>query len=146
MTAVVAIMKVFGHKISNLPNPSSGKVLIKPNKWLNLKKKHIHISKKHHNRLSKPISNVSERLIVQRKTIRVLLDTGSSDLDTGSSGDLLFIRNGFDKYIPCVKMAVPQLWDTSKGNFQTEKVGEIKITFVEYSASKSVHLTPNIVS
>jgi hypothetical protein len=29
--------------------------------------------------------------------------------------------------------------------FQTKKVGDINISFVEYSASKSVHLTPDIV-
>ena len=38
VTAVVAIMKVFGSKIVNSRNTSYGKALIKPNKWLNLKK------------------------------------------------------------------------------------------------------------
>jgi hypothetical protein len=52
---------------------------------------------------------------------------------------------GSDKYIPCVKRAVSQLCGTSNGTFQTKKVGEINISFVEYSASKSVHLTPDIV-
>ena len=37
VTAVVAILKVFGDK-SNSRNPIQG-LLIKPNKWLNLKKK-----------------------------------------------------------------------------------------------------------
>ena len=49
------------------------------------------------------------------------------------------------KYIPCVKRAVPQLWGISNGTFQTKKMGEIDISFVEYSTSKSVHLTPDIV-
>ena len=44
-----------------------------------------------------------------------------------------------------MKRAEPQLWGTSNGTFQTKKVGEIDISFVEYSASKSVHLTPDIV-
>ena len=44
-----------------------------------------------------------------------------------------------------MKRAVPQSWGISNGSFQTKKVGEIYISFVEYSASKSVHLTPDIV-
>ncbi len=38
VTAVVAILKVFGDK-SNSHNSNLRKLLIKPNKWLNLKKK-----------------------------------------------------------------------------------------------------------
>jgi hypothetical protein len=44
-----------------------------------------------------------------------------------------------------MKRAAPQLWGTSNGTFLTKKVGEIDIAFVEYSTSKSVHLTPDIV-
>ena len=61
------------------------------------------------------------------------------------SGDLLFIRKGSQKYIPTMKRAVPQSWGTSNGTFQTKKVGVIDISFMEYSASKSVKLTPDIV-
>ena len=43
-----------------------------------------------------------------------------------------------------MKRAVPQSWGTSNGTFQTKKVGTIDISFMEYSASKSVHLTPDI--
>ena len=63
--------------------------------------KHLNRSKLHHKGLGKPTSDDSEGLIVKQKTIRVLLDTGSS-------GDLLFIRKGSQKYIPCVKRTVPQ--------------------------------------
>ncbi len=66
-------------------------------------------------------------------------------LDTGLSGDLLFIKKGSQKYIPTVKRAVPQSWGTSNGTFQTKKVGTIDISFMECSASKSVRLTPDIV-
>ncbi len=66
-------------------------------------------------------------------------------LNTGSSGDLLFIRKGSKKYIPTMKRAVPQSWGTSNGTFQTKKVGTIDISFIEYSISKSVRLTPDIV-
>jgi hypothetical protein len=76
--------------------------------------------------------------ISQQKTIRVLLDTGSS-------GDLLFIKKGSQTYIPYTKRAVPQSWGTLNGTFQTKKVGVINISFMEYSASKSVKLTPDIV-
>ncbi len=137
MTAVVAILKVFGDKSnSHYSNPT--KLLIKPNKWPNLKKKDLNWSNKHLNGLSKPVSNVSKKLIVKQKTIRVLLDTGSRS-------DLLFIKKGSQKYIPTVKRAVPQLWGTSNGAFQTKKVDTIDISFMEYSASKSVRLTPDIV-
>jgi hypothetical protein len=83
VTAVVAILKVFWNKSNSL----NSKLLIKPNKWLNLKKKDLNQSNEHLNGLSKPVSNVSNRLIVKQKIIRVLLDTGLS-------GDLLFIKKG----------------------------------------------------
>ena len=113
-------------------------MLNKPNKRLNSKKKHLNRSLKHHDELSKSVSNTSERLIVKQKTIRVLLDTGSS-------GDLLFIRKGSQKYIPIMKRVVPQSWGTSNGTFKTNKLGEVTLSFVEYSLSKSVYLTPDIV-
>ncbi len=61
------------------------------------------------------------------------------------SGDLVFVKKGSQKYIPTVKRAVPQSWGTSNGTFQTKNVGTIDIFFMEYSASKSVRLTPDIV-
>jgi hypothetical protein len=88
--------------------------------------------------LDGPVKDASEGLIVKKKTIRVLLDTGSS-------GDLLFIRKGSQKYISYAKRAAPQSWGTSNGTFQTKKVGDIDISFAEYSISKSVYLTPDIV-
>jgi hypothetical protein len=44
-----------------------------------------------------------------------------------------------------LKRAVPQLWGTSNGTFITKKVGEITLSFVEYSASKSINLIPDII-
>jgi hypothetical protein len=44
-----------------------------------------------------------------------------------------------------VKRAAPQSWGTSNSTFQTKKVGEIDISFVNYSASKAVQLTLDIV-
>jgi hypothetical protein len=85
-----------------------------------------------------PPEDTRERLIVKQKAIRVLLDTGSS-------GDLLFLEKGSNKYIPVVSRAVPESWSTSNGTFKTKKVGEVELSFVEYSASKKVHLHPDIV-
>ena len=67
--------------------------------------------------------NISTSLKVETKTIRVLLDTGSS-------GDLLFIQKGKID-IPIVKRAVPQSWNTSNGTLQTKKVGDIELSFLD---------------
>ncbi len=77
-------------------------------------------------------------MIVKHKTIRVLPDTGSSE-------DLLFLKKESNKYIPFVSRAVPESWSTSNGTFKTKKVGEVELSFINYSASKKVHLHPDIV-
>jgi hypothetical protein len=46
-----------------------------------------------------PPKDTSHRLMVKQNAIRVLLDTGSS-------GDLLFLEKGSNKYIPVVNRAV----------------------------------------
>ncbi len=86
-----------------------------------------------------PDPSVSSGLKVKNKTIlRVLLDSGSS-------ADLLFMKKGSSKCISIVKQVVPQSWGTSNGTFITDRVGDIEIFFVEYSASKKVRLQPDIV-
>jgi hypothetical protein len=85
-----------------------------------------------------PDLSVSSGLYVKNKTKRVLLDSGSS-------GDLLFMKKGSSKCISVVKHVVPQLWGTSQSTFATDKVGNIEISFVECSASKKVRLQPDIV-
>jgi hypothetical protein len=72
-----------------------------------------------------PDPSVSSGLYVKNKTIRVLLDSGSS-------GDLLFMKKGSSKCISVVKQVVPQLWGTSNGTFVTDKVVNIEISCVEY--------------
>ena len=47
--------------------------------------------------------------------------------------------------IPIVRRAVPEIWGTSNGTFQTKKGGNIEISFVNYSNSKRIHLKPDIV-
>jgi hypothetical protein len=91
-------------------------------------------SKKTHSDCTKmPDPSISSGLYVKNKTIRVLLDSGSS-------GDLLFMNKGSSKCISVVKRVVPQSWGTSNGTFVTDRVSSIEISFVEYSASKKVHL------
>jgi hypothetical protein len=85
-----------------------------------------------------PDPSISFGLKLKNKTIRVLLDSGSS-------GDLYFIKKGSSKSISVVKWVIPQSQDTSNGTFLTDRVGDIEISFVEYSASKKVRLQPDIV-
>jgi hypothetical protein len=85
-----------------------------------------------------PDPSISSGLYVKNKTIRVLLDSRSSC-------DLLFMKKGSSKCISGVKQVVPQSWGTSNGTIVTDKVGDIEISFVEYSARKRVHLQPDIV-
>ncbi len=85
-----------------------------------------------------PDPSVSSGLYVKKNTIRVLLDSGSS-------GDLFFMKKGSSKCMAVVKLVVPQSWGTSNGTFITDKVGNIEIFFVEYLASKKVRLQLDIV-
>ncbi len=85
-----------------------------------------------------PGPSVSSGLYVKNKTIRVLLDSGSS-------GDLLFMKKGSSKCISVVTQVVPQSWGSFNGTFITDRVGDIEISFMEYSASKKVRLQPDIV-
>jgi len=138
VTAVVAMLKVFGENINNSRNANPKKLLNKPNIRLNEKKKALNRPKKHPKRLRKSIDDASKGILVKQKTIWVLLNTGLS-------GDLLFIKKGSQKYISTMKRAIAQSWGTSNGTFQMKKVGVIGISFTKYSASKSVKLTPDIV-
>jgi hypothetical protein len=58
-------------------------------------------AKMRQNRPFKHDKSASKKLIVKNKTIRVLLDSGSS-------GDLLFMKKGASNDIPVIKRAVPQ--------------------------------------
>jgi hypothetical protein len=47
---------------------------------------------------------------------------------------------------PRCKKGCPRIMGgTSNGTFQTKKVGNVEISFVDYSDSKRVHLKPDIV-
>ncbi len=96
------------------------------------------IARSRQNRAGKYDRGNSYQLVVKNKTIRVLFDSGSS-------GDLLFLKKGASKHIPVIKRAVPQSWSTSSGIFVTDKVGNIEIAFVEYSSNKKALSRPDIV-
>jgi hypothetical protein len=67
------------------------------------------------------LSAMTSPIKVKNKTIRVLLDSGSS-------GDLLFMKKGSSKRISIVKRVVPQSWGTSNGTFVTDRLGNIEIS------------------
>jgi hypothetical protein len=91
----------------------------------------LHCKKTYLDCAKTPDPRISYGLKIKSKTIRVLLDSGSS-------GDLLFMKKQSSKRISVAKQVVPQSWGTSDGTFITDKVGDIEIFFVEYSASKKV--------
>ncbi len=80
----------------------------------------------------------SNKKVSKKKTIRVLLDSGSD-------GDLLFHKKGKSKQFPYLPRQVPKTWHTSNGDFQTKGKGNIQLKFFQYSNSKRVHLQPDIV-
>ncbi len=55
------------------------------------------------------------------------------------------MEKGSTTCILVVRRVVPASSVTSNGTFQTKKVGGVKISFVDYSDSKRVHLKPDIV-
>ncbi len=85
-----------------------------------------------------PDPSISSGLYVKNKTIRVLLDSGFS-------GDLLFMKKKSSKCISILKRVFPQSWGTSNGTFITDRVGDIEVSFVENLASKKVCFHPDIV-
>ncbi len=116
------------------------KKLVPKSKKLELNRTNLMLNSKNTRsyRTKTPDPNVSSGLYVKNETSRVLLDSGSS-------GDLLFIKKGSSKHVSIVNWVVLQSWGTSNGIFVMDKVGDIEISFVEYSASKKVHLQPDIV-
>ncbi len=93
----------------------------------------LNSKKTHSDHAKMPDSSISSGLYVKNKTIKVLLDSGSS-------GELLFMKKRSSKRISVVKRVVPQSWGTSNGTFITDRVGDNEVSFVEYLASKKVYL------
>ena len=80
----------------------------------------------------------SSKQVSDKKTIRVLLDSGSD-------GDLLFHEKGTPKQFPYLTRQVPKTWHTSNGDFQTKGKGDIQLKFFQYSNTKKVLVKPDIV-
>jgi hypothetical protein len=96
VTAVVAVMHLYGdttnRSISDNAKISASKTKLESkSKKLDLKR-----SKKGLKEAKLPPKHTSNRLVDKHKTIRVLLDTGSS-------GVLLFLEKGSNKYTPVVR-------------------------------------------
>ena len=72
-----------------------------------------------------------------KRVLRVLLDSGSD-------GDLLFLYDG-DTLTPTKKRISPQKWRTSNGTFTTTEVGDLKVTFPEFSNSKRASFRPDVI-
>ena len=66
-------------------------------------------------------------------------------LDSGSDGDLLFLPEGKEPIIPIKKRMASQKWRTSSGTFETKDVGDVELTFPEYSTSKVASFRPDVV-
>ena len=64
-------------------------------------------------------------------------------LDSGSDGDLLFVRKGTLE-VPYVRRNAAQKWRTSNGTFETNKVGKLDLIFPTFSESKIASLRPDI--
>jgi hypothetical protein len=101
VATVVAVMHLYGNT-TNRSISDNAKISAKKTKLESkLKKLDLKRSKKGPKEAELPPKDTSNRLVDKHKTIRVLLDTGSS-------GDLLFLEEGSNKYIPVVKRAVPE--------------------------------------
>ena len=66
-------------------------------------------------------------------------------LDSGSTGDILFVKKGAKNGIPYVTRDVPQAWHTTFGIYHTYKCTEFEITLPEYSHSKRILIHPDVV-
>ena len=104
VTAVAAVMTVFKKINGSLRSTTTRGSYIAPNsKDLASKRTKLMLNsaKTRPARATKPKLGRSTGLVASKKAIRVLLDSGSS-------GDLLFIRKGASKYIHRVKRATPR--------------------------------------
>ncbi len=118
LTALVMVMQIYGNTKSSLPNTSAQNSAKKTKLASKLKKIGLNQPKTCLKGAQWPPEDASKRLFVKHKTIKVLLDTGSS-------GGLLFLEKGSSKYIPVVSRAVPESWSTSNSTFKTKKVGDV---------------------
>ena len=66
-------------------------------------------------------------------------------LDSGSDGDIIFVRKDTNDTVPYKRRYSPQKWRTSNGTFKTTKVGDdLDFCFPEFSESRIVTVKPDI--
>ena len=66
-------------------------------------------------------------------------------LDSGSDGDLAFVRKGMKESVPHKNCIAPQRWRTSSSTFVTDKVSDnLEFIFPEFSISRTVTISPDI--
>ena len=66
-------------------------------------------------------------------------------LDSGSDGDLMFHEKGMPMHFPYLARKVPNSWHMSNGSFSTKERSEVSLKIFEYSNSKELLVTPDIV-
>jgi hypothetical protein len=86
----------------------------------------------------KAVHRPSNKKVPRKKIIKVLLDSGSD-------GDLLFHKKGTAKHFPYSTRQVPKPWHTSNGIFHTKGKASVQVKFFEYSNSKRVNISPDVV-
>ena len=67
-------------------------------------------------------------------------------MDSGSDGDLIFVKEGNKLYIPYKERTAPQKWRTSNGTFTTNKVGKMEVIFPEFSESKVAEFEADVIT
>ena len=93
MTAVVAVMHLYGDSKIKSVNKIAKNSAKETKLGSKSKKLGLILPKMHLKGAQRTPEDASKRLLVKHKTIRVLLDTGSS-------GDFLFLEKGSNKYNP----------------------------------------------
>jgi hypothetical protein len=64
--------------------------------------------------------------------------------DSGSDGDIAFIRKSDKASIDMHNRLHPQRWKTSNGIFETSKIGNVLLTLPKFSTSKIMSVRPDI--
>ena len=65
-------------------------------------------------------------------------------LDSGSDGDIVFIKRSERHTLDVHKRLHPQKWKTSNGVFETNKVANLQLTLPKFSISKTMSVMPDI--
>ena len=80
-----------------------------------------------------------EGKIRQMKFWRILLDSGSD-------GDIIFLKKNCKQKFPIKRRHEPQEWQTSAGTFKTDKIASVELLFPEYSHSKIVTVKTDVIN